>query len=97
MFLRLVMIQEASWHRDGMFMGGVHWAWWLFIIVGVAVVLWAFARVLSDRAATKKDAARMRQAEADLHARFERAEISEEQLTSQLAALLGTGTPHGER
>jgi uncharacterized membrane protein len=97
MFLRLVMIQEASWHRDGMFMGGVHWAWWLFIIVGVVVLLWAFARVVADRDATRKNAARLLQAEADLRARFESGEITEEQLTSQLAALLGIGPTQGAR
>ena len=96
MFHRLSMIQEASWYRGGMLMGA-HWAWWLFIIVGVVVLLWAFARVVADRDATTKNAARLREAEADLRARFEHGEISEEQLTSQLAALLGIAPPHGAR
>lgn len=96
MLLLDLMLQETDWHSGGMFMG-VHWAWWAFVLFGVAVVLWAFARVIADRAATKKDAARQRQAEADLRARYDRGEITEEQLTTQLAALLGIGPPHGAR
>ena len=88
MSTRLLMIQTPEWHRGGMFMG-VHWAWWLFILLAVVVLVWAFARVVADRAATRRNAERMRQAEAELRARYEHGEITEQQLTSQLAVLLG--------
>lgn len=90
MLFELLIIQLPEWHRRGMFMG-VHWAWWLFILLAVVVLLWAFVRLTADRAATRRNAAEMRRAEADLHARFERGEITEEQLTSRLAELLGIG------
>ena len=96
MLLTILIIQEAAWHRGGMFMG-VHWAWWLFITFGVVVLLWGFVRLVADRAATKRDAARLRQAEAELRARFARGEINEEQLANQLTTLLGIGPARGAR
>lgn len=82
-----------AWHRQGMFMG-MHWAWWLFWIAAILIILWAFYRLVADREAAKREAARLREQEAAVRARHARGEIDDEALARELMALLTVGTQH---
>ena len=81
------------WHREGMFMG-MHWAWWFFWIAAILIILWAFYRLVADREAAKREAARLREMEAVLRARHARGEIDDHELAHELMALLTAGTRH---
>jgi len=80
-----------SWHHQGLFMG-MHWAWWLFWIATVAIVLWAFARLATDRRATHREAERVRVLEDALRERHDRGEIDDQQLAHELIALTRSGS-----
>jgi uncharacterized membrane protein len=83
----MLWLQAAqSWHRQGLYMG-MHWAWWLFWILALVVLAWAFWRLYADRVAVRREAERRRRAEEILRQRFARGEIDEDELVQRLTAL----------
>jgi uncharacterized membrane protein len=74
------------WHRQGLFMG-MHWAWWLFWIITLAIIAWAFLRLYLDRRYAQRRELERRRTEAVLRERFHRGEIDERELLERLMAL----------
>lgn len=74
------------WHREGLFMG-MHWVWWLFWIVTLVIIAWAFVRLFADRRQARLRELKRRQAEEALRERFSRGEIREDELIERLTAL----------
>lgn len=75
-----------SWHDGGLFMG-MHWLWWGFWIVLLAVLALAFWRLVADRAETRRSIAREERAEHELRRRFAKGEIEEEEYARRLEVL----------
>ena len=81
----------VSWHRRGLYMG-MHWGWWLFWIVVLVTVVWAFWRLHVDCEECRREATRALQAEEMLRQRFARGEIAESDLVRSLEILRQTRT-----
>lgn len=76
----------ASWHSQGLYLG-MHWAWWLFWITTIVVVVYAFWRLYADRAEARREEACLLQAEEGLRFRYAQGEIGEEEFFRRVAAL----------
>ncbi len=66
---------------------GMHWAWWLFWIVVLLMVAWAFWRLFAERAEVHREAAGALRAEEALRERFARGEIDEDEFVRKLKVL----------
>ncbi len=75
-----------SWHDGGLFMG-MHWAWWIFVVGTLLVLIWAFWIAFAERGATHRNAVTREAAEEALRERFAQGEISEEQFVEILRVL----------
>ncbi len=75
-----------SWHEGGLFMG-MHWAWWIFVVGTLVMLIWAFWIAFGERGATHGKAATREPAEEALRERFAQGEISEEQFADTLRVL----------
>jgi putative membrane protein len=75
-----------SWHNGGLFMG-MHWLWWGFWIVLLAVLGLAFWRLASDRVQTRRSVTEEEIAEDALRRRFAKGEIGEEEYGRRLKVL----------
>ncbi len=84
--LFLAIQQSEPWHRQGLYMG-MHWAWWLFWISAVAILLWAFWRLAADRREAHERVREMLAAEETLRERFARGDITEGELVDGMRAL----------
>lgn len=91
----LALQAPTSWHHQGMYMG-MHWGWWLFWLAALAILLWAFWRLLAERSDTHREAEEMLQAEEILRRRFARGELDEEEFARRLAALQASARPLSE-
>jgi uncharacterized membrane protein len=72
-----------------MFMG-MHWLWWTFWIVVLAVLAWGFVRLFADRRETHRRACCEEEAEDELRGRFARGEIDEDEYARRLEVLRET-------
>ncbi len=83
-----VMLIQASetWHHQGLYMG-MHWGWWLFWIVVLLIVVWAFWRLFAERSEVHREATGALQAEEALRERFARGEIDEDEFAHRLKVL----------
>lgn len=75
-----------GWHHEGLYMG-MHWGWWIFWILVLAVLAWAFVRLLSDERARRRETERTESAEEILRRRFGRGELDEEEFAERMRAL----------
>jgi len=75
-----------SWHNGGLFMG-MHWLWWGFWLVLLAVLFTAFWRLSADRSETRRAVTEEERAEAVLRERYARGEIDEEEYARKLKVL----------
>ncbi len=75
-----------SWHEGGLLMG-MHWAWWIFVVGTLLVLIWGFWITFAERGATHREEATRESAEEALRQRFARGEISEEQFAETLRVL----------
>lgn len=90
MFAEFTLQMEGmSWHEGGLFMG-MHWLWWGFWLVLIAVLTMAFWRLATDRAQTRRTVVEEAQAEEALRQRFARGEIDEEEYAHKLQVLRET-------
>ncbi len=80
---------SPSWHDGGLFMG-MHWGWWTFWILTLAVLAWGLVRVASDRSSTRREERRRGDAEEDLRARYARGELDEDEYRRMLEVLRET-------
>lgn len=78
-----------SWHDGGMFMG-MHWLWWSVWILTLALLLFAFWRVIADRSETHRQMESEEAAEEELRRRYARGEIDEEEFERRLRVLRET-------
>lgn len=76
-------------HQDGMWMGW-HWAWWLFWLVVLGVVVWGLTRVARGAASPTRGRKGLAEAEQVLRERFARGEISREEYEERLVVLRGS-------
>lgn len=81
-----LMMQSEPWHRQGLYMG-MHWAWWLFWVGAVAMVLWAFWRLVAERKEGRRRTHDILAAEEVLRNRFARGEIGEAEFADGMQAL----------
>ena len=77
---------QGSWHHDGLFMG-MHFGWWLFWIVMLALLAWAFWRLAAERREVSRHREEWEDAEEILRQRFARGEIDEEEFSRRLKVL----------
>lgn len=82
----LISQQGEAWHRQGLYMG-MHWAWWIFWIAAIAILVWAFWRLAADRRQAHERVRRILEAEDTLRQRFARGEIDESELAEGKRAL----------
>jgi uncharacterized membrane protein len=82
----VAVMQMQPWHRGGLFMG-MHWLWWLVWLCTLAVIVWAFVRLFTDRSRTHRRVVQEEAAEAVLRRRFAAGEIDEEELARGLRVL----------
>lgn len=82
----LVQEMARDWHHEGLYMG-MHWGWWIFWILVVAVLVWAFVRYASEERNRRLQAERRKSAEEILRARFGRGELSEEEFARKMRTL----------
>ena len=75
-----------SWNEGGLFMG-MHWAWWIFVVGTLLVLIWAFWIAFADRGPTHGKAVTREAAEEALRERFARGVINEEQFVEILRVL----------
>lgn len=75
-----------SWHEGGLFMG-MHWAWWIFVVATLLVLILAFWIAFAERGVTRRQEATREAAEEALRQRFAQGEISEEQFADTLRVL----------
>lgn len=80
-----LQVPEA-WHRQGLFMG-MHWIWWLFWVITLVIIGWAFLRLYLDRRQAQRRELERRRAEEVLRQQFARGEIHEGELLERLMAL----------
>ncbi|MDP2479165.1 MAG: hypothetical protein Q8W51_01205 [Candidatus Palauibacterales bacterium] len=81
------MIQmSASWHREGLFMG-MHGLWWLFWILTIVIVLWAFSRLLGDGRDQAREERQRTTVEEILRRRFGEGTIGEEEFLRRMHLL----------
>ena len=92
----LFVQQGEAWHRQGLYMG-MHWAWWLFWIVLVLVLGWAFWRLFAERREARAGTRHMVEAEELLRQRFARGEIDGDELLERMRALHAARSPGSER
>jgi putative membrane protein len=85
----LMAQMPRAWHDTGLFMG-MHWGWWSFWILLLAVLGWGLWRVLADRTATRREEQRKEEAEEELRRRFARGELDEEEYARKLRTLRET-------
>jgi putative membrane protein len=71
----------------------MHWGWWLFWVVVLLIVGWAFWRLFADRLETRKEAQEAMRAEEALRERFARGDIDEEEFALKLKALQASRRP----
>lgn len=96
----LMQRMPTGWHHDGVFMG-LHWIWWLFWILVVFGVVWAFWRLVRDQGTRSSDEPRSETAEDILRRRFSEGGIDEDEFRRRLRALRestesGDGPASGE-
>lgn len=86
-------IQETArgWHYEGLFTG-MHWAWWIFWILVIAVLIWAFLRYVADERARRREIERRESAEEILRKRFGRGELTEDEFVEKLRTLRASRT-----
>ncbi len=80
------IMQDMPWHRQGLFMG-MHWGWWLFWVVALAGIVWAFWRLREDSREARRYARERLDAEDELRARYARGEIGEDQFLQRMQVL----------
>ncbi len=80
------MMDDMPWHRQGLFMG-MHWAWWTFWIVCIALLLWAFWRMHEDTRETHRWAQERLDAEERLRGRFADGELTEQEFVQKMQVL----------
>ncbi len=73
-------------HDSGLLMG-MHWAWWIFVVGTLLVLIWAFWIAFAERGATPRKEVTREAADEALRQRFARGEISEEQFVETLRVL----------
>lgn len=85
------IMHDMPWHQQGLFMG-MHWGWWLFWIVALAGIVWAFWRLRQDAREVHRDAMDRLDAEDELRARYARGEIDEDELLQRMQVLQASRT-----
>ncbi len=75
-----------SWQEGGLFMG-MHWAWWIFVVGTLLVLIWGFWIAFAERGATRREEVTRETAEETLRQRFAQGEISEERFAETLRVL----------
>lgn len=80
---------NMSWHEGGLFMG-MHWLWWGFWILLVAVLLVAFWRLMADRSTVRRRVVEEERAEEVLRERFARGEITQDEYAQKMKVLRET-------
>jgi len=80
---------NMSWHEGGLFMG-MHWLWWGFWALLLAVLLVAFWRLLADRSTVRRRVMEEERAEEVLRERFARGEITEDEYAQKMKVLRET-------
>lgn len=75
-----------SQHEGGLLMG-MHWAWWIFVVGALLVLIWGFRIAFPEPGATHREEATRGSAEEALRRRFAQGEISEEQFAETLRVL----------
>jgi uncharacterized membrane protein len=69
-----------------MFMG-LHWLWWLFLVLTGVALVWALWRTLADENSERRSTNRSVGAEEALRARYASGEIDEEEFARRLDVL----------
>lgn len=82
----LIQGVPRSWHHNGLYMG-MHWGWWLFWILVLAVLVWAFVRYLGDERDRRRETDRKESAEEILRERFSQGELDEEEFARKMRTL----------
>lgn len=80
---------SPSWHDGGLFMG-MHWGWWTFWVLTLALLGWGLVRVASDRTPPRPRERRAEDAEEELRARYARGELDEDEYLRKLEVLRET-------
>lgn len=75
-----------AWHYEGLYMG-MHWLWWLFWLSTIAVVVWAFVRLVRDERAKAREAIRREAAEETLRRRYSQGAIEEDEFLHRMKVL----------
>lgn len=78
-----------GWHHEGLYMG-MHWAWWIFWMLVLLVLVWAFVRLSRDEHSRRRETEEKESAEEILRRRFGRGEIAEEEFARRMQALRGS-------
>lgn len=85
-YTALMAQMPYPWHEGGLLMG-MHWAWLIFVVGTLIVLIWAFWITFAERGATHRQGATRESAEEALRQRFAQGEISEEQFAEILRVL----------
>lgn len=87
-------VQEMAqgWHHEGLYMG-MHWGWWIFWILVLAVLIWAFVRSARDDRDRRRETERRESGEEILRDRFGRGELSEDEFAEKMRTLRESRMP----
>lgn len=86
----------TTWHHDGHLIG-LHWAWWLFWIAVVFLIVWSFWRLVRDERTRDREEGRRENAEEVLRRRYSEGEIDEDEFRHRMRVLGETGGSGAER
>lgn len=81
-------------HHEGLYMG-LHWGWWLFWILVVLVLGWAFWRLARDERRRDRDEKHREDAEEVLRRRFSEGDIDEDEFLHRMRRLRESRAPDG--
>lgn len=88
----LVQDMAQGWHHEGLYMG-MHWGWWIFWILLLVVLGWAFVRYASEERERRRATEHQESAEEILRRRFGRGELDEEEFAERMRTLRASRAP----
>ena len=90
------LIQMPSgWHHGGLFMGSMHWLWWIFWALVLAVIGWALWRLVREARSRDVEEKRRETAEESLRRRYGEGEIEEDEFLHRMRVLRESRSPEG--
>lgn len=82
----LIRGTAQGWHHDGLYLG-MHWGWWIFWLLVLALLIWAVVQYAGDERSRRRGAGQNESPEEILRQRFGRGEIDEEEFARRMRTL----------